>query len=148
MITTMENALILKFGTKPLRMRAYSKSRNRMLPAGSLERWFQTCADTGVNPIENRKIAGDPLIYMLYIAPDRDGKDMFEGDIIEVEYKTELGVILLKGFMEWNPETLSFGSNILTKLDGMPSRIMNHSSLPRVIGDIFTTPELLKEFAK
>ncbi len=135
----------LTFGQKPLKLRAYNKSKG-MIEGGSLEIWFSTCAATGTNPIVNRRLAGEALVFMQYIAKDKDGKDMYEGDIVEIDHHTQLGVIKLRGIMEWNPDRLAFGTSILTKLASMSGDIVERVEKPRVIGNIFTTPDLLKEF--
>lgn len=79
--------------------------------------------------------------------PDKNGREIYEGDILQFEMKTSAGDIKIqKGIMAWNAQLAQFGVSIDTEDMGLPSHVENKTSergLPEVIGNIYENPELI-----
>lgn len=75
---------------------------------------------------------------------DKNGKEIYEGDIVAVDYQTDFGVIQWNGRMVFDRKRAQFGTEVLHALDGMPNYIEENKP-PVIIGNVWENPELLNE---
>jgi uncharacterized phage protein (TIGR01671 family) len=74
---------------------------------------------------------------------DKDGKDIYEGDILSFFVNTKYGRFQKRGVVR--VDTIAGGASIMDlphELDGMPLDFL--ALYPEVIGNIYENPELLK----
>lgn len=79
---------------------------------------------------------------------DKNEKEIWEGDILSFDIMTPVGLMEGIGAMYWNMKRAQFGVEIKTELKSMPKEMeMRESEMgrPRIIGNIYENPELLKK---
>lgn len=74
---------------------------------------------------------------------DKDGKEIYEGDIVEFSYKEDDNIVF-KGRIEYFTDRASYGiatGNGFTTFD----EHIDYMQLLKVVGNIFENPELVKD---
>src|SRR3990167_2813382 len=77
---------------------------------------------------------------------DKNGNEIYEGDILKFPIETKSGLVEVKGIMEFDQTRAQFGVNYLTELD-LPEHVENKESRfgkPEVVGNTYENSELLK----
>ena len=73
---------------------------------------------------------------------DKNGKEIYEGDICSVGFETPLGIVMHKGVMKFNEKLAQFGLDVETELENIPDHVVKKEP-PEIIGNIYESPELL-----
>ena len=122
--------------TAPLKFRAWDKKRKVMLHAYQLT--FALRGGVAIAPVQSGKV--DAVLMQSTGLPDKNGKEIFGGDIVRVDVWTDNYVGLVEyyeyGFvcLEQHGVTAARG-NRLSSLDGADIEI---------IGNVFQSPGLLE----
>ena len=74
---------------------------------------------------------------------DKNGKEIYEGDICEVGLSTPIGIVKHRGVMIFREKTAQFCLEASSELESIAEDVVQNEA-PEIIGDIYTTPELLK----
>ena len=77
---------------------------------------------------------------------DKNGKEIYEGDIVRFTFSSKVGKVGTLGVMGFNENLGQFGVTLSLDLD-MPQHVEVKESehgRPEVVGNIYETPELLK----
>ena len=82
----------------------------------------------------------DHILVMQFVwREDENGSPIFENDIIDVDFETDMGLLRLRGVMGWDANQNGFHLKVASKQAG--SGIAKNM---RVVGDIFRNEDLLK----
>ena len=126
----------MKMHVRVLVHRGYDAQAKKMLSANEL-------VELGVSLLPNGQWKGLPehvMIMQFVTREDQDGVPIFENDIIDVDIKTEVGVIRARGVMGWDGDLNGFHLKIAAGSTGN-----GVASNMRVVGNIFENKDLLKE---
>lgn len=126
--------------------RAFVKSKKKMLPVTDL--CFNETEAVGVSGCGNAKCTlcvdwynFDDVVLMQYTGlKDKNGKKIFEGDIVEIDVHDHLGWNVIKGkviFLE--------GAWLVTDSGSFAIPLWSEINEIEVIGNIHENPELLEE---
>jgi len=112
---------------REIKFRAYSYRSKRMWGWGELEN--EEIGDMLKNPQEE---------IMQYTGlKDKNGKEIYEGDIVKIKYRDYLGII------KWRDCGFYINERDYAKKDF----VLNITSTEEIIGNIYESPELLTEKA-
>ena len=128
----------MKLNVRVLVHRGYDAQEKKMLSANEL-------TELGISLLPNGQWKGLPehiMIMQFVTREDEGGIPIFENDIIDVDIKTEVGVIRARGVMGWDGDLNGFHLKIASGStgDGVASNM-------RVVGNIFMNKDLLQEVA-
>lgn len=127
---------------REIKVRAWDIQKKEMLYKAEQEQYHDT---TIFHPN-----ARDKYTLMQWTGlTDENGKGIYEGDILSQMIETPDGFRKIVGVMEWNKDLAQFGLFLETKDDdplaGKHFEVKESvSGRPKVIGNIYENPELLK----
>ena len=75
--------------------------------------------------------------------PAENQQELYEGDICELGIQTVIGIVRATAVMIWSNEETRFRLDIPTKYDMRAIEASGPVGLPRVIGNLIDTPELI-----
>ena len=130
---------------REIKFRAWDKATKKMLRVNSLTFDFRLC-DLWSGESKDEGVARNwaDVVFMQFTGlKDKNGKEIYEGDICEMALTTPYGLIKHKGVMKFNEKSAQFGCDVETELENIADHI-EQKEAPKVIGNIYENPELLK----
>ena len=127
---------------REIKFRAWDRKEKEMLiPALEI---LNIGLGDGSLAVDERAQRGNELDWMQFTGlKDKNGKEIYEGDICEMALTTPYGLIKHKGVMKFNEKSAQFGCDVETELENIADHI-EQKEAPKVIGNIYENPELLK----
>lgn len=126
-----------------LKLRGWSIPTQKMSPAVSLVQWLYAGLDESIKSAEQ-------VIFMPFTGLfDRNGKEIYEGDILQHAIETPLGIKVVRGAMYYNKQLAQFGVDMevtdedIKVLGATFSVKESVSGRPEVIGNIYENADLL-----
>ena len=120
---------------RPIKFRAWSKSLERMIPFEEIEISYHN-----ITLKQTFDSQGDDILMQFTGLPDKNGKEIYEGDIVRVVYDETFGIVEVKGVIEWDEQgnwCIDFPNK------GCSLAINQLYEEIEVIGNICENPELL-----
>jgi hypothetical protein len=125
----------MKMNVRPMIHRGYHTVEKKMYSAQALKQ-------KGVRLLPDGKWENDEDFIMMQFVwrEDSIGTPIFENDIVDVDVKTEVGLIRVRGVMMFDAEANGFQVKIQSQQagNGVATNML-------VIGDVMQHPELVKE---
>ena len=128
----------VKMNVRVLVHRGYDLKEKVMLSANELTK-------LGIHLLPNGQWANLPenIIIMQFVTrEDEAGVPIFENDIIDVDIKTEMGLIRARGVMGWDGDLNGFHLKIASSNGNAVNGVATNM---KVVGNIFDDKEMLKE---
>jgi hypothetical protein len=125
----------MKMNVRVLVHRGWDSKEEKMLSA-------QDLTDLGVRLQPNGRWENLPehiLVMQFVWREDENGVPIFENDIIDVDFETEMGMLRLRGVMGWDANQNGFHLKVASDKAG--SGIAKNM---KVVGNIFQNEDLLK----
>jgi uncharacterized phage protein (TIGR01671 family) len=119
---------------REIKFRAYFKKQNKVSEPFMLELM--------TNALQTEMISGNVELLQFTGLFDKNGVEIYEGDIVEFIIPMPYGQVAEKGVMEFNPKYAQFGVDKEILMNLPPNIAIN--TLPLVIGNIYENSELLK----
>lgn len=122
---------------RPIKFRAWYKKGKLMIQPEVI---FGSIDSDGISVFDMALGNEDYVLMQFTGLPDKNGKDIYEGDIV----KSIMGGREIVGVMYFKASRAQFGiDHVVDTTKKVPEHVELHSP-PEVIGNIFENPELLK----
>jgi len=126
----------MKMNVRVLVHRGYDTKEKKMLSANELTELGIFLTPDG----KWHKLPEHIMIMQFVTREDCDGVPVFENDILDVDFKTDMGMIRLRGVMGWDGNQNGFHLKVQSEAAGG-----GVATNMKVVGNIFQNVEMLKE---
>jgi len=93
-----------------------------------------------------QSVLKERVILMQFIGlPDKQGKEIYEGDVVEVNEGGEISIHQVRWFGDYNYPAFDLDPDLDCECNGLQHIASGDDITMTVIGNIYNNPELLKE---
>lgn len=122
---------------RQIKFRAWSYLTKSISPAVSFQKWCYSDWGFHEDPLNKQYME----LMQFTGGIDVNGKEIYEGDIVEFGLKTKVGLVAWTGVMEFDESVGQFGVHAKTNFE-VPDHQAN-TPRPKVLGNIYENPELI-----